>query len=847
VVIDPAVRSSTARRHIVSAPDAAEEVRTAVRGVLRDLEEHETPMYRIAVLYRNEGTYAQMLRDVLASARIPYAGLERRALADSYVGRTLLGLLRLVESDFGRAEVMQWMAALTRGVPQWPPPGTWERVTRTAGIVRGIDQWRARLDAHVLELRFQVEKGEKATNEGQRAVLARQIEDTERIRLAIDGLYADTRPPEAQDWPAHVTWLHALMDRFALPSKEWPDLQLEARQAIEEIISGLVDAAQIEARVDAPTCIETLTQALTSRRQPEGRLGTGVVIGPVSAASGMEFDRTYVLGVTEGAFPSAQPADPLLPADGDDPLQRRTVRAATERVAFLSVIGGTRDAITLSFPSRDSQRRPVYPSRWLVEIARDLAGRPINAAQLREHPSDGWITAITSPMASIANTTAPLSQAEWRLQEALKWTASGVPLRATPLAGREDLTLRQTLAVAEARASARFTEFDGNVAEVAADMPNLADGLNETVTSATGVEQWASCGFRYVLNRVLHVAKTERPEHDERWGIDALARGSLVHGILQKFLAEMQSEGRPAPGEHYTDADRERLHGIALEEFAALEGTGKAGHALVWQNERARLMLDLDTFLRVDEDVRGGGFVPTFFEQPFGYSESEGSWAAVVVPFGSGSSVSFRGFIDRVNVNCQLSAVSSQPLAVEARVVDYKTGKPSEQSELDLDPVAGGTKLQLAIYAKAVQQYMEGLGTPLSSARASYWYISSRGKFELVTVDASQAMEERLQDVLRVIDEGIRAGAFLAVPGGETETPGRNTWDNCAYCDYDRVCPAAREVVYERKCGDGTARIHQGLGPRQMNPATGLINPTPTRRMPRQGRETDEPGERHGR
>jgi ATP-dependent helicase/nuclease subunit B len=822
-----AVHPSPGRRHIVSAPDAAEEVRTAVRGVLRDLEEHGTSMYRIAVLYRNEGTYAQMLRDVLASAHIPFAGLERRALADSYAGRTLLGLLKLVESDFGRAEVMQWMSALTRDIPGWPVPGRWERITRATGIVRGIEQWRTRLDLHASELRFQLDKGEKAAGEGKRAVLAREIKDTEQIRRAMDGLYSDTRPPEVQSWTAHVAWLQALMERFVLEDKEWPDLQKEARQGIDEIISGLVDAAQIEARVDTATCIETLTQALASSRQPEGKLGRDVVVGPLSSASGMEFDRTYVLGVTEGAFPSAQPVDPLLPAEGDDPLQRQMVRTATERAAFLSVIGGTRYAVTVSFSSWDSQRRPVYPSRWLVEIARDLSQKPISAAQLREHPSDSWITTITSPMASTRDTTAPLSQGERRLQEALKWTASGVPLRATPLARREDLTLRQSLVVAEARASAQFTKYDGNVGDVSAEIPDLANGLDGTLTSATGVERWTSCGFRYFLDRVLHVAATKRPEQDdERWGMGADVRGSLVHVILEKFLCEMQSEGRLTSGERYSDADRERLHRIALEEFAALEGVGKTGHALVWQNERARLMLDLDTFLRVDEEVRGRGFVPTFLEQSFGFSEAEGSWPAVVVPFGEGRSVSFRGYIDRVDLSSQLSAGEAP---VRAQVLDYKTGKPSEQSELDLDPVAAGTKLQLAIYANAVQQNMERLGRPLTSATASYWYISARGKFELVTVSASQAMQGRLHSVLGVIDEGIRAGAFLAVPGSETERPGRNSWDNCVYCEYDRVCPAAREVVYERKCGDGTARIRQSLqigegGPDESGPYVAALD-----------------------
>ena len=69
----------------------------------------------------------------------------------------------------------------------------------------------------------------------------------------------------------------------------------------------------------------------------------------------------------------------------------------------------------------------------------------------------------------------------------------------------------------------------------------------------------------------------------------------------------------------------------------------------------------------------------------------------------------------------------------------------------------------------------------------------------------------RLAEVLAVIDCGVRAGAFPQVPGTEQERPGRSTWDNCAYCPFDRVCATGRDLLWERKREDPVAAIHGEL------------------------------------
>ena len=57
----------------------------------------------------------------------------------------------------------------------------------------------------------------------------------------------------------------------------------------------------------------------------------------------------------------------------------------------------------------------------------------------------------------------------------------------------------------------------------------------------------------------------------------------------------------------------------------------------------------------------------------------------------------------------------------------------------------------------------------------------------------------------------MRKGCFPQVPGAEAVRPGKTSWDHCLYCDYDHICPASRDQLYERKSADGISALHARL------------------------------------
>jgi RecB family exonuclease len=381
----------------------------------------------------------------------------------------------------------------------------------------------------------------------------------------------------------------------------------------------------------------------------------------------------------------------------------------------------------------------------------------------------------------------PLDLAERRASEAHSWQSLGA-LERSALARRPDLPLGRALELRANRRSNELSVFDGNLSTTA-HTTRLADGLARGLLSASAIERWCTCPFHYFLERVLSVV-----------------RGSLMHDVLEQFMRELLAAGRPGHGESYTRGDHDRLDVIADAVFSELEVRGLTGYRLAWENEREAILRDLHTFLMKDEQYRRlRDVLPAHFEQGFGM-RSEDSWPEIAIPLADGKVVRLRGAIDRIDVWPDREHPS------RAEVMDYKTGSV-ETSELRDDPARAGKSVQLALYSLVVREHLRGLGATEPEVAAAYWQIVSRHRFARTEVPTGAALDARLRDVLDTVHAGITNGAFPQRPGDEQFRPDRLTWDNCSYCEYDRICPAARGLLAERKENDPAVAIHLGLQP----------------------------------
>jgi ATP-dependent helicase/nuclease subunit B len=176
------------------------------------------------------------------------------------------------------------------------------------------------------------------------------------------------------------------------------------------------------------------------------------------------------------------------------------------------------------------------------------------------------------------------------------------------------------------------------------------------------------------------------------------------------------------------------------------------------------------------------------FERTFGDSRDPETWPAAEVALDQdGSVLRFRGAIDRVDLSPNEASLR------RALVIDYKTGGAWGFEGLDHDPVLAGSHLQLALYARALRAGVSG--ARLDEVRAEYRLVSSKGKFQRFQIVVDGNTDARLDEVVRHAASGIRAGAFLPTPGERD----RNTFKNCRFCEYDRICSTTRDEAAERK------------------------------------------------
>ncbi len=792
-----------AGRRLLVAPGPHEEVRWVIRQ-LASRAENGMPFHRMAVLYGARSPYETLVREELQLAQIPVSGPNSVPLSKSAVGKTLKGLLDLCGGEFKRHDVMAWLMGCPVRLPGGQDqgrfnPSHWDAVSRKAGVVSGVSQWTERLEGYAADVRRSSDAGRRRDeiSPGQSALLTREVRAARDLGRFVRALEADLVPPESRSpervsWDDYPRWGRYLLDKYLVSSDQLPDLEQAALEKIRDILSSVAAAGEVHSSPTLELFKEILAEAIQAPVGRSGITGQGVFVGPIGSSTGMRFDILHLVGMIEGAVPAQSGDDPLLPdrerqaaggPEQDLPLQQ--ARLAEERHAFLSALSSAPEA-TMSFPCADpAAQRAHHPSRWFTQQASVLEGSPLHTSGLWSLGRRDWLTVIRSMEDSLhsgADTLEPADLHDYDLQWLWRWKQTGRETREHPLA-RSGI-LKKTLDLGRGRYASRdFTEWDGNVSG-AAEGARFAVRLEESSLSPTSLEQWAGCPFRYFMSHVLGIGALEDP--DEVYSITALDKGTLVHEILQQFIAAVMKEGTlPRPGEEWSSRHRDTLEGIAAAGLSQAEAEGRTGRALLWNLEKENILDDLHNFLEEDSGIRERfGTSPAYLEASFGMGGD--SWPAPELELEGSASIRFRGYIDRVDAD---------EAGGNLLVMDYKTGTSAAYSGLREDPINRGKQLQLAIYSLAARNAL-GSG---ARVQAAYWFVTGGGGFALVPEEPVDISDddtlERLKEGVAVIVSGIRSGLFPANPGAAVW----GDFENCRSCEFNSLCPARRDTLWAKK------------------------------------------------
>lgn len=797
---------SVERTRLCATSDADEEARAALRAVV-DAAREGTPLERIAILYPAPGPYARILEEGLTATGIPHNGAAAAPLASSLAARTFLGLLALARTRARREECFAWLAGAPLHEGGHPlPVATWERLSRAAGVVGGRAEWDGRLQALADEEDAAARRAD-ADPDRPGWLAARHRDDAREARALrefvlglLDDLADAAHTP--RPWASHARWaldrLRSLLPRAARAT--WPTEEVRRAERFERILERL---AKLEGRVHLEVFERTLQLELRADSGRAGRLGEGVLVGPLAFGIGLDLELLIVVGMAEGTLPAPVQDDSLLPdherARAGDELAPRSGSVADQHHALLAALAGARRHL-LVLPRGDLRRsNERVPSRWVVEIAVALLGRPCSARDLLGLRAP-FLEHVASFDDGLRRTAFPASAQEHRLRVLLASRARPAPEHLG------DTALSAAAAVVRARRSNRFTRFDGNLAGLGVPSPAAS------TTSATRLEHWSTCPFAYFLGHVLGIEPVENPE--DRLTISPLDFGSLVHEVLEHFVDEAvvrPAEQRLAPGEAWTEADRERLLELATAACGRYESRGLVGRPIFWAQDRRRLLADLERLLEEDSAHRAVARTrPVAAELMFGLPGAELADVALALP--EGRTVRFRGKADRLDVAEDGSA----------EVIDYKTGRDDDYAELSAErPDDRGRHLQLAVYALAARARL-GAHVPV---RARYWFATTRGGFRRRGYEVTPEVLARVGQTVGHVVTSIEAGAFPHLPA-ESPAPG---FVACPFCDPDGLGVADLRRQLEAKRSDpGLAHVlalAEGLLEARPPEATGAPSP----------------------
>jgi hypothetical protein len=788
---------------MISASDVDDEIRAVVRRLL-ELARDGVRMDRTAIVMPAIEPYARTVSAMLASAGLAHNGPPINRLVDSIAGRTLSRLVGMVDSTFARDDVIAFLASapIRRADGRPVPVDRWDLVSRRAGVVDG-DHWSVRLERYSVEMaardeaRSQVADDPAAESDALRpGTVAHTAAELAEYVTALQSRLADFAA--ANGWRERAGRAQAALRDVlgdATARRRWPDAEREAYEAVLAALDRLAGLEAVEEVAAAGAFARAVDAELAASFGRIGRFGEGVLCVPIGAAIGLDLDAVFVIGLAEGLCPVPRREDALL-ADRDRQLAVDGELAVREdalqdqRRAYLAALACGAGHRVLSAPRGDLRTgRERLPSRFLLETASALTGRRIFGSEFAAlTPADG-LDAVPSFAAGLQRSDAAASLVEHDLGVIAAFAAGGGAAAAHPLVAATPVATG--LEAVHARASGALTRWDGNVAGVRDRVRSPATG---DVVSPTRLQDWATCPFRYLLGSVLGVQVEDEPER--LLELSALDRGTLVHEVLERFvreeLARPESERAPV-GSPWPPAASTRILQIMDECASDAEAQGLTGKATLWALHREEIAIDLVDFVAEDNERRvEQGVVPESVELPFGLDGAP----AVEVPVSGGRTVAFRGRADRVDVRPDGRRV----------VLDYKTGKPYPTPAEDEDPVVGGARLQLPVYAEAARQLLGA-----TDVEAAYWFVSSKGGFTLDPFRLDDATQVRFREVVGHIVDSIDEGWFPAVPG--EPNPFFGSSHHCRYCKFDAVCPVDRDAQYETKIDAPEFAAYHALDP----------------------------------
>ena len=317
------------------------------------------------------------------------------------------------------------------------------------------------------------------------------------------------------------------------------------------------------------------------------------------------------------------------------------------------------------------------------------------------------------------------------------------------------------------------------------ELTNKLDELSGQYFSATQLETYAKCPYKYFAERVLNLSAIEEPSEE----LEALELGSLLHVILFEFYTSLKEKEivlKRCSDAEFNEA-KKLLFSIAEKRFSEIHLASVYSfyekEKLFGFNNKKKNSL-LYKFL-LEERNSDDGFIPEYFEFAFGNLNDD------ILPASEFKidEVKLRGKIDRIDINESSGAI---------KIIDYKLGgtKPSSSD------LQRGLSLQLPLYLFAAKELinaqqskdLQPFGTEIYSLKYSSEdfgkkLVSGRSTGNKETDEFYEKRKNESEKMIGACLESIKK-YITAISNGDFHLSDLADREKkvCNYCNFKAIC-----------------------------------------------------------
>lgn len=566
-----------------------------------------------------------------------------------------------------------------------------------------------------------------------------------------------------REFNAHIiSWLQFLQSEAMAQDP----LPLDFR-AIESVLSllELTQAAYENSQKEdfsASSCARDLRESLEAGLfswKPKGK--NRVQVYDVVMALPKEYKAVFIPGLLEKVFPQGIAEDPLFKDSERRVMNRKEIvleerlsRIAGERYFFYMAITRAKQRLYLSCPRYNAEGRAALASFFIEEVGRCFQ-EPLPMIKSAPH----HFLPLPEEWESEYDVTRGLSEIIFRKRPVEKPSECLIhPLAAQVLnQWMHKENFKEILRFGFSKDEARLR--DPKVRRFFQDLKGPF--------SATKLETFATCAFKYFLSRVLTLNETLD-------GREAMEMGNLLHKTLEEFYKELPaSEKESGDFLKRSSATEAALH-KKLE--ALMSESLFIDEPLYRQRMHVNSMKGtLSLFVRHEKALfEKRSLVPTYLELKFGKPEtSDLDYLKIEAP---GGAILIEGQIDRVDISKEKS---------RALVIDYKR---SAREFTVHEKLKNGLEFQLPIYILAVRRllHLEVVGAEIRVLRDAVQegiYKESAGDVLGLHAKARRYTEGEFETVLKKTEDRIRQNL-------KRLREADNTIDSksCKFCSFSSVC-----------------------------------------------------------